>query len=125
MNLFDHIRMLAERANEIKEATSQYPDIEIGEAYRKYKESRGEPYKMLRSSDLTTQYVELKKVLDKIRSRPCNQPGCSGTQHLESVCSSCVEGRAGYRSKWTCDTCLHRELSKEDINSWILKLSSG
>jgi NADH:ubiquinone oxidoreductase subunit F (NADH-binding) len=75
---------------------------------------------MLSTDDPTIEAV--KQVFKELR-RPCDK--CDGTQYLESVCGGCVEGRAGYKSKWTCNKCLHRELSKKEYMEWLKDLTSS
>jgi hypothetical protein len=59
-----------------------------------------------------------KKVL-RYTTAPCKKKGCRGTMFLEPVCPSCVEGKAGFNSSWTCSTCFLRELSKKDYSEWF------
>jgi hypothetical protein len=111
------------REQEIQEAVKAYPGREMGEAYRLWKAIRGEKATMLVTGDKEVEAV--KKVLKQSAKKPCTQPGCDGEMVLESVCGGCVEGRAGYKSKWTCDKCLFRELSKKDFLQWLKELSSS
>jgi len=111
------------RANEIRQATGAYPEMEIGAAYKKWKETKGEMSTRLNtrgSHNVKEGGIQLAKELSK---RPCTKEGCAGVQHLEAVCTGCIEGQAGYKTKWTCDVCMHRELSKEDFTTWIRNLS--
>ncbi len=106
---------------EIREAQEMFPSMEMGEAYRRWKELRGEEPTFLTTGDPT---LEATKAELRISStKPCSQEGCGGKMILESICSSCVEGRAGYKSKWTCSVCLHRELSKQDYMECLKELS--
>lgn len=120
----DAVRIYARRNADINEARRRYPGMEIGAAYRQLLTDRGDtppahlPQHTGRAKDA------LLAEINKLRQRPCTRPGCTGIQFLESVCSGCVEGKAGYRSKWTCTSCMHRELSKEDLNQWLTRLSS-
>jgi len=109
------------REQEIREAHSIFPDLEIGEAYRKYKEAKGEEATMLSTGDPTLDMA--KRAVLQVFRRPCNQPGCSGTQVLEGVCEGCIEGKAGFKSKWTCETCMYRELSKRLYLDWYEELT--
>lgn len=94
----------------------------MGEAYRRWKVARGEqPAPLLSTADTTLK--DVKQFLREGAKKPCTQEGCDGTMELESVCSGCVEGRLGYKSKWTCIVCLHRELSKKDYLEWLKILS--
>jgi hypothetical protein len=108
------------REQEIREAASIFPELEIGAAYRKYKEAKGEKATMLSTGDESLE--KAKEVILKTFRRPCDQPGCDGTQLLEGVCEGCVEGKAGFRSKWTCEKCMHRELSKKLYLDWYEEL---
>ena len=119
------IHTLATRENEIRLAGAAYPGLEMGAAYKKWKEARGESAEMLLSADAATLKKEIYAVAARLQERPCTREGCTGTQRLETVCSGCIEGQAGYKTKWTCKTCMHRDLSKEDLNAWMLKLSSS
>ena len=105
-----------QREKEIQEAHSIFPELEIGEAYRQYKEAKGETATMLSTDDPDLEAI--KAVILKTFERPCTQLGCDGTQLLEGVCEGCVEGKAGFKSKWTCKTCMHRELSKKLYMEW-------
>lgn len=111
-----------QRQIEIQTATKLYPGLEIGEAYTKWKEARGEKATWLRTDDPTIE--ESKTALKESAKKPCTQAGCGGTMTLEAVCGSCVEGRRGYLSKWTCEECLHRELSKKGYLEWLQELSN-
>ena len=124
-DVLERISAASRRSLEIRQAVAAYPGMEIGAAWRKWKEARGEVAEMLHTSPDQTKQKEMSAAINKLRSRPCARPGCSGTQLLESICNSCVEGKAGYKTKWTCDTCMHRDLSKEGLAEWMLKLSSG
>lgn len=111
------------REKEIQEAVSIFPELEIGEAYKKYKEAKGEEAVMLSTSDPSI--AALTQVILKTYVRPCDQPGCDGEQVLEGVCEGCVEGKAGFKSKWTCKKCMHRELSKKLYMDWYEELKDG
>ena len=108
------------REKEIREATSNFPDLEIGEAYRRYKEAKGEAASRLQSDD--PEIERAKKVILKTFKRPCDQPRCTGMQILEGVCEGCVEGKAGFKSKWTCEVCMKRELSTKIYLDWYDEL---
>ena len=118
------INTRAARALEIRQAAAASPGMEIGAAYKKWKTARGEPAEMLLSADADSHKKEMRDLTNQLRERPCTREGCDGSQRLEAICSGCVEGQAGYKTKWTCSTCLHRDLSKENIDEWMLKLSS-
>jgi hypothetical protein len=109
------------REQEIREAVSIFPDMEVGEAYRKYKEAKGETASMLQTGDPSLERA--KQMVLKTFRRSCNQPGCEGTQLLEGVCEGCVEGKKGYKSKWTCEECMYRELSKRPYLDWYKELT--
>lgn len=112
------------REQEVARAIKEFPELEMGEAYARWKRIRGEePALRLNTADKTLK--ETKKDILKTAQRPCTQPRCKGTMFLESICGGCVEGRAGYKSKWTCDNpeCLHRELSKREFMEWLQELS--
>jgi hypothetical protein len=119
------IHSLAAREIEIRQAARLFPGIEIGAAYKKWKEAKDETADMLISSAPGALKKEISSALSKLKERPCTRPGCAGTQFLESVCAGCIEGQAGYQSKWTCRTCLHRDLSKESLYQWMKNLSSA
>jgi hypothetical protein len=112
-----------QREKEIREAISIFPDLEIGEAYRQYKEAKGEAVTILSTSDPSI--TRAKEVILKTFVRPCNQVGCIGEQLLEGVCEGCVEGKAGFKSKWTCKVCMSRELSKKPYLDWYAELSAN
>jgi len=109
------------REEEIQQAVKEYPGLEIGEAYRKWKEARGEKPTFLSTGDKTVE--EVKKAIKDAAWKPCEK--CGGRAILEAVCGGCVEGRKGYRSKFTCEDCLHRELSTKGYMEWLKELSSG
>lgn len=113
----------AQRELEILKASREYPHTEIGEAYKKWKKERGEEPIFLQSADKDLEHVH--ELLAKKTVRPCTQPDCDGTMELEAVCAGCVEGRKGYRTKWTCEKCMHRELSKKEYMEWLKELSSS
>lgn len=109
------------REQEIREAQSIFPDLEIGEAYRKYKEAKGETATMLSTGDPSLE--EAKKMVLKTFRRPCNQPGCAGEQVLQGVCEGCVAGKKGFKSVWECEECLAREYSKKTYLEWYQELT--
>jgi len=109
------------REQEIVEAQKAYPGREMGNAYRLWKELRGEKANILVTGDKNIEAV--KHTLKEAAKKPCTQPGCDGEMTLESVCGGCVEGKAGFLSKWTCSKCLFRELSKKDFLTWLRELS--
>lgn len=111
------------REREIREAHSIFPDLEIGEAYRQYKEAKGEEVTMLSTGDPDLERAK-RAVLEVFR-RPCDQLGCNGTQILEGICEGCIEGKAGYHSKWTCEVCMYRELSKREYLDWYSELTKN
>jgi len=108
------------REQEVREARSIFPDLEIGAAYRKYKEAKGEEATMLSTGDPLLEAA--KQLIIHTFRRVCTQPECSGTQLLEGICDGCVEGKAGFLSKWTCEVCMHRELSKKPYLDWYNEL---
>lgn len=114
---------LVQREEEIQKAAKEYPGVEIGEAYRKWKEAQGETAIFLQTDDRTIEVS--KKLIKEAAKKPCTQDGCAGTMELEAICGSCVEGRLGWKTKWTCDVCLYRELSKKDFLEWLRELSSS
>jgi len=118
------INTSAIRRHEIHQAIQENPGMEIGAAYRKWKEARGEVATILLSTDIINQNNKIANMTDQLRMRPCTRDSCAGTQLLETICSGCVEGQAGYKTKWTCQLCMHRDLSREDMNEWIIRLSS-
>jgi hypothetical protein len=112
-----------QREQEVREAVSIFPDLEIGEAYRQYKEAKGEAATLLSTDDPALKRA--KAIILKTFVRPCNQIGCAGEQLLEGVCEGCVEGKAGFKSKWTCKVCMSRELSKKPYLDWFVELSQN
>jgi len=109
------------REEEIQKAVKAYPGMEMGEAYRLWKEPRGEKATMLTTGDKTIEAA--KQVLKEAAKKPCVQSECDGEMSLESVCGGCVEGKHGYKSKWICEKCLFRELSKKDYLEWLRELN--
>ena len=109
------------REQEVREAVKAYPGREMGEAYRLWKAIRGEEVTMLSTGDKSIEAA--KQVLKESAKKPCTQSECGGEMILESVCNGCVEGKAGYLSKWTCSKCLYRELSKKGFLEWLRELS--
>ena len=124
-NILKNIHAVATRNMEIRQAAAASPGMEIGAAYNKWKTARGESAEMLLSADAGSQNREMRDLMQRLQERPCTQTGCGGSQRLEPICAGCIEGQAGYKTKWTCRTCLHRDLSKESLDEWILKLSSS
>jgi len=122
--LAGYIRNRAARNLEIRLAAAASPGMEIGAAYKIWKTARGETPEMLLSSEEAPLKKEMQALAARLRERPCSKVGCGGSQYLEAICSGCIEGRAGYKTKWTCRICLHRDLSKESIEEWLIKLSS-
>ena len=113
------------RDAEIREAARASPGMEIGAAYKKWLAARDRSPDQMLSDEFNTLKKEVEDLTRLLRERPCTKAGCAGTQYLEGVCAGCIEGQAGYKTKWTCRTCLHRDLSKEDLNQWLTRLSSG
>lgn len=110
------------REEEIQKAVKAYPEERnMSVAYRRWKEGRGEKAIQLNTGDKTIEVA--RQVLKESAKKPCTQAECDGEMTLESVCGGCVEGKAGYLSKWTCSKCLYRELSKKDYLSWLRELS--
>lgn len=109
------IKQIITREKEIRQASADYPGLEIGEAYKLWKKARSQKPIMLSTKDL----AERQAYLTRFTQRPCDRPGCLGIQHLEPICSTCVDGKKGYNSVWTCDTCPSRELSKKDYSEWF------
>lgn len=123
-SITDAVRRYVRRNADISQARAKYPGMEIGAAYRKLLAARGDAVPDQLPQHTGRERQAILTEINRLRRRPCNRPGCTGTQFLESVCTGCVEGQAGYRSKWTCTACMHRELSKEDLNQWLTRLSS-
>jgi len=108
------------RQMEVTEAMRKYPEMEIGAAYARWKTERGET-----ATKLSTGDMDVTRAQEHIKiqlSQPC--PKCEGKMELEGICTSCVEGRKGYKSKWTCPECMHRELSKRGVGEWMSELLS-
>ena len=123
-DLAKYIRSRAARSLEIRRAAAASPGMEIGAAYKKWKAALGETPEMLLSAEEAPLKKEMQDLATRLRERPCSRAGCDGQQRLEAICSGCVEGKAGYKTKWTCRNCLHRDLSKETMDEWLIKLSS-
>ncbi len=109
------------REQEIQKAVKIHPGIEMGEAYRLWKESKGEKATILQTGD--KQVEAAKKGLREVAKKSCTNPGCDGEMVLESICAGCVEGLAGYKSKFTCNKCLYRELLEKDYFEVLKELS--
>jgi len=111
------------REQEIQQALKAYPEERnLSVAYKMWKEARGEEVIHLSTGDKTIEVA--KQVLKEAAKKPCTQSGCDGEMTLESVCNGCVEGKAGFKSKWTCSKCLYRELLKEDYLQLLRELSN-
>ena len=113
------------RDAEIRESVRESPGMEISAAYKKWLAAQGRSPDRMLSGEFNALKKEVEDLTRLLRERPCTKEGCDGTQYLEGVCAGCIEGQAGYKTKWTCRTCLHRDLSKEDLNEWLTRLSSG
>lgn len=100
---------------ELRAAQAQFPGLDITLAYEKYKKARGEKPTYLTSRDQATREAALSRYTKK----PCTNRQCLGTMHLEPICPSCVEGKGGWQSAWTCDRCFTRILSKKDFSEWF------
>jgi hypothetical protein len=109
-----------QREEEIRKASAEFPDMEMGAAYAKWKEARGEEAVFLQAGDKSVE--DAKRALIETAWKLCEK--CGGKAILESICGGCVEGKKGYKSKFTCEDCLHRELSKEEYIWWLKELSS-
>ena len=123
--LSSELSRLRSRDTEIREAVRESPGMEIGAAYEKWLASRGRSPDRMLSGEFNALKKEVEEQTRELRERPCTKEGCDGIQYLEGICSGCIEGQAGYKTKWTCRKCLHRDLSKEDLNEWIQRLSSS
>ncbi len=110
------------REQEVRQAVREYPKDDMQEAYRKWKGVRGEKPTLLQSADESIKAIKME--IKQSATKPCTQAGCSGTMELEAVCGGCVEGRLGYKCKWTCSTCAHRELSKKDFYETLQEVVS-
>jgi len=106
---------LVVHAKEVRLAAAAFPGLDLLDAYTRWKKARGEPVVLLSSADGQPP----QKDIDRFTKRPCPAPRCPGTMHLEAICNSCVEGKAGYNSKWTCDYCFRRRLSQLDFSDWF------
>lgn len=112
------------REMEVQEAKNEFPELEIGEAYRRWKKIRGQNAVLLQTSDETIE--KTKDILKRETGRkPCTQNDCDGTMELEGICGGCVEGRLGWKSKWICEKCLHRELSKKEYFEYLKELTKN
>lgn len=123
-NAINTIKQTISRNEEINHAKQAFPGLEIGEAYLKWKTARGETPEIQISSQTEKIKIETAETLKRLRERTCTKENCPGTQILEGICGGCIEGQAGYKTKWTCQKCLHRDLYREDLNSWLNKLST-
>lgn len=113
------------RDADIRAAVRESPGLEIGAAYEKWLSARDRSPDRMLSGEFNALKKEVEELTRLLRERPCTKEGCDGTQYLEGICAGCIEGQAGYKTKWTCRKCLHRDLSKEDLNEWIQRLSSS
>ena len=118
MNAYDYII----REREIQQAVEEYPGKELMEAYTMWKTARGQKATWLSTGDPSIDHSRM--ALKEASKKPCIQQGCNGMMVLEAICGSCVEGRKGYKSKWVCEECLHRELSKKGYLDWLQELSN-
>jgi len=125
LELSRKLARLRSRDAEIREAVRESPGMEIGAAYKKWLTARGRTPDRMLSGEVNDLKAEVEEKTRALRERPCTKESCDGIQYLESVCSGCIEGQAGYKSKWTCRKCLHRDLSREDLNEWLTRLSSS
>jgi len=112
-----------ERERDTLEAHEMFPELEMREAYEKFMAEirKKTPTPLLRTDDKSLKAV--KTVILKSFKRPCNQPGCNGTQVLQGVCGGCAAGKKGFLSQWECDECLYREYSKRPYLDWYEELS--
>lgn len=117
------IQQLAIRNAEVRKAIKEYPLMEIGAAYKLWKTARGEQADLLFSNQLSALNKDGQRVIKKLHERPCTRKECEGVQVLEAVCTGCIEGQAGYKSKWTCRLCLHRDLLKQEYLECLKELS--
>jgi hypothetical protein len=108
-------KQLLQREKEIRLAAADFPGLEIGEAYRRWKKARGEEATAL----TTSMHYQRKAFLEKYAIRPCSKDGCTGRQILEQLCGSSVEAKAGMSSAWTCEKCLFRQVYPQDYSSWF------
>lgn len=104
---------------EVRQATKEFPGMEMNAAYKKWKNARGEEPTYLNTWDKSIERA--KQMIRESAWKPCEK--CGGKAILESICGGCVEGRKGYKSKFTCEDCLHRELSKEEYTWWLKQLN--
>jgi hypothetical protein len=111
----DSTENLAQREKDIREATAEYPGLEIGEAYQRWAKAHNKQIHTLSTAD----QIIRKTLITRFTQKPCPRPGCKGTIFLESICSSCIDARKGYNSKWTCDTCDYLERSTKDFSEWF------
>jgi len=119
------VNKIIQRSIDVRQAAATYPQMEIGAAYKKWKELRGETAEMLLSTEQATLKKEIQYLISQLRERPCTREGCAGVQVLEAICTGCIEGTAGYKTKWTCRTCLHRDLSKKEYLECLKELSTS
>lgn len=106
------------RRKEIRESMKKFPSLTPDQAYRKWKEERGE--KPLLISPLEELLVVRKETSKN--SLLCTK--CGSKVIVEKVCGSCVEHKVGYRSKMKCLQCKHTELSRKDVVEWLMELYS-
>ena len=112
-----------ERERDMQEAQIAFPEMEMGEAYRKFmiEIKKKEPLPPLNTGDKSLEAA--KAIIRNAFRRPCSQPGCSGEQVLQGVCTNCAAGKKGFLSQWECDECLYREFSKRPYLDWYEELS--
>lgn len=49
----------------------------------------------------------------------CRNPNtCTGQMHPNPICSTCSEGKRGFKTKWICDKCGHLSYSKKGLSEW-------
>lgn len=123
--LITKLTQMQQREVEIRQAAAENPAMEIGAAYKKWKKLRGESAERLVTAEQGSLKKEIRDLITRLQERPCTREGCAGVQVLEAICTGCIEGQAGYKTKWTCRTCLHRDLSKKEYLEWLKELSSS
>lgn len=114
---------LIERAKHILQARVEYPGMNISEAFKLYCQNHNLNYENLTTEETNVMNKFEEEHRTKKLAKKCTKENCTGYMILEAVCGGCVEGKAGYKSKWTCTKCMHRELSKETVEHWIYNQS--
>jgi hypothetical protein len=110
------LSLLLLREEQVRKAVAAYPGIPLDEAFEKWAKEHHVKHTVLKSSGAAAREARIKKHTQK----RCPAKGCKGTVHLEAICSSCLDAKKGYNSKWTCDTCDYLSRSQKDFSEWFI-----